>query len=100
MPKILSKILEKSAAESYTAAMETRVAVLERIAEQTDATLRDLRSEARDFRAEMRDLSRDMHAGFEQIRRTHERDFRITFGALVVTAIGLAGLIAHSAHWL
>jgi hypothetical protein len=92
--------LEKSTAERYREAMESRVAVLERIAEQTDATLRDIRSELRDFRIEMRELRQDMHAGLNEVRRVHERDFRLTFGALIATAVGVASLIARSVHWL
>ena len=104
MPQML---LETDAAERYKDAMEARVAVLERIAEQNDAAFRDLRTDMRDFRAEMRDfhtemreLRQEMQAGFNEARRIHERDFRINFGALIITAIGLAGLIARSAHWM
>jgi hypothetical protein len=54
----------------------------------------------RDFHTEMRELRQEMQAGFNEARRIHERDFRITFGAFILTAIGLAGLIARSAHWM
>ncbi len=97
MPQML---LETDAAERYKVAMEARVAVLERIAEQNHAAFRDLRTDMRDFRAEMREMRQEMQAGFNEARRIHERDFRITFGALIITAIGLAGLIARSAHWM
>jgi len=97
MPQML---LETDAAERYKDAMEARVAVLERIAEQNDAAFRDLRTDMRDFRAEMREMRQEMQAGFNEARRIHERDFRINFGALIITAIGLAGLIARSAHWM
>ena len=97
MPQML---LETDAAERYKDAMEARVAVLERIAEQNHAAFRDLRTDMRDFRAEMREMRQEMQAGFNEARRIHERDFRITFGAFILTAIGLAGLIARSAHWM
>jgi hypothetical protein len=97
MPQML---LETDAAERYKVAMEARVAVLERIAEQNHAAFRDLRTDMRDFRAEMREMRQEMQAGFNEARRIHERDFRITFGAFILTAIGLAGLIARSAHWM
>ena len=97
MPQML---LETDAAERYKVAMEARVAVLERIAEQNHAAFRDLRTDMRDFHTEMRELRQEMQAGFNEARRIHERDFRITFGALIITAIGLAGLIARSAHWM
>jgi len=91
MPQML---LETDAAERYKVAMEARVAVLERIAEQNHAAFRDLRTDMRDFHTEMRELRQEMQAGFNEARRIHERDFRIN------TAIGLAGLIARSAHWM
>ena len=97
MPQML---LETDAAERYKDAMEARVAVLERIAEQNHAAFRDLRTDMRDFHTEMRELRQEMQAGFNEARRIHERDFRITFGAFILTAIGLAGLIARSAHWM
>jgi len=97
MPQML---LETDAAERYKVAMEARVAVLERIAEQNHAAFRDLRTDMRDFHTEMRELRQEMQAGFNEARRIHERDFRINFGALIITAIGLAGLIARSAHWM
>jgi len=97
MPQML---LETDAAERYKVAMEARVAVLERIAEQNHAAFRDLRTDMRDFHTEMRELRQEMQAGFNEARRIHERDFRINFGALIITAIGLAGLIARSAYWM
>jgi len=97
MPQML---LETDAAERYKVAMEARVAVLERIAEQNHAAFRDLRTDMRDFHTEMRELRQEMQAGFNEARRIHERDFRITFGAFILTAIGLAGLIARSAYWM
>jgi hypothetical protein len=36
-------------------------------------------------------------AGVDQRR---ERDFRITFSAIITTALALAFLIARAAHWL
>ena len=97
MPQML---LETDAAERYKVAMEARVAVLERIAEQNHAAFRDLRTDMRDFHTERRELRQEMQAGFNEARRIHERDFRINFGALIITAIGLAGLIARSAYWM
>jgi hypothetical protein len=34
------------------------------------------------------------------MEQRRERDFRITFGAIITTTLGLAYLIAHTAHWL
>ncbi len=82
-------IVERPSGEPYDMSMEARVAVLESIAAQTSATLTEIKQEMRDFR-------RELH----EFRGIHDRDFRITFGAIITTTIGLAALIAHVAHWL
>lgn len=33
-----------------------------------------------------------------ELRRVHDRDFRLTFGAIVVSTLGMAALIAQVAH--
>lgn len=79
-------MVERPGGEPYAMNMEARVAVLETIAAQTSATLLEIKQELREFRSEF--------------RRIHDRDFRITFGAIITTTVGLAALIAHVAHWL
>jgi len=61
--------------------MEARVAVLEEIARSTKDALG--RIEARLIRVEDR----------------QNMDFRITFGALITTTLGLATLMAKGFHW-
>ena len=82
-------MVERPGGEPYGMSMEARVAILETIAAQTSATLIEIKQEMRDFRKELREF-----------RSVHDRDFRITFGAIITTTIGLAALIAHVAHWL
>jgi hypothetical protein len=48
-----------------------------------------------------------MTAGFNAVGlemttldQRRERDFRLGFGAIITTTLGLAYLIAHAAHWL
>jgi hypothetical protein len=78
-----------SGGQDYPADMEARVRVLEEIAASTKTLLGDIRTELRAMRAEI--------AAVDQRR---ERDFRITFGAIITTTLGLAFLIARTAHWL
>jgi hypothetical protein len=40
-----------------------------------------------------------MRADVAAVDRHPERDFRITFGAIITTTRGLAFLIAGTAHW-
>jgi len=72
--------------------METRVAVLEEIAKSVNGNLAELK-------AGQEKLSAKIEAGLEKMRDTHDRDFRITFGALIAVALGLAGLMAKGFHW-
>jgi hypothetical protein len=81
--------IEGGGERDYSADMEARVRVLEEIASSTKAILAEIRADQRAMRAEMTTM--------EQRR---ERDFRITFGAIITTTLGLAYLIAHTAHWL
>ena len=69
--------------------MEARLRVLEEIAASTKAILAEIRADQRVMRSEMTTLD-----------QRRERDFRITFGAIITTSLGLAYLIAHTAHWL
>ena len=83
--------------------MEARVAVLEQIAKQTSETLADIRTDLAGIRADLRtDLTAiraDSKTGFEAARDRHERDFRITVGAIITVALGLAALMAKGFHW-
>ena len=97
-------VVERSGGEPYGNGMDARVAVLETIAAQTSTTLAEMRKEMHDFRAEIRaklqGFRSEVHTEMRDLRRTHDRDFRITFGATITTTLGLAALIAHVAHWL
>jgi len=65
-----------------TQSMEARVAVLEEISKSTKEILG--RIEAR----------------LDRIDERHDRDFRIIFGSLIATTLGLAGLMAKGFHWI
>jgi len=41
-----------------------------------------------------------LRAEMMTMEQRRERDFRIMFGAIITTTLGLAYLIAHTAHWL
>ena len=118
---MVDEIIEREAGEAYDMEMETRVAILETLAAQTLGLLADMRKEADDFRSEVRSefkqlraeigdlrselrseiggLRSELHTEVRDIRRIHDRDFRITFGAIITATVGLAALIAHVAHW-
>jgi hypothetical protein len=68
-----------------------RVAVLEEIAASTKQILTEIR-------AEMRDMHTGLRGDIRDLRQRQERDFRLLFGAIILVALGLAGLIAQ--HWL
>lgn len=41
-----------------------------------------------------------MKADARETKRDQRTDFRLTFGALIAVALGLAGLMAKGFHWL
>lgn len=114
--------VEPPAPEDYPDDMATRVAVLETLAQQTNATLVGIREELRalrnenletrreartenlearrEARTDLMEFRRDMGAQLLEIRRIHDRDFRLMFAALIAATLGLAALIAHTQHWL
>lgn len=73
----------------HDSSMEARVAVLEQVAKDTREALGDIRAELRTIR-DRQDGSRDRQ----------ERDFRLTWGALIFVALGLAALMAKGFRWL
>ena len=73
--------IEGTSNPPHDPAMEARVAVLEQIAKTTAETLKELREDTR------------------ELRRTQERDFRLTWGGLIFLALGLAGLMAKGFNW-
>src|SRR5579872_2178009 len=95
----------------YPSGMEPRVRVLEEIAVSNKSTLAEIKADQRADRADtaagFTALCSEMSAGFAAMRaamlnmeQRREREFRITFGAIITTTLGLAFLIARSAHWL
>lgn len=83
--------------------MEARLAVLEQIAEQTRETLVGIRADLAgirsDLKAELGSVKTEVRTGLEAARDRHDRDFRITFGAIIAVALGLATLIAKGFKW-
>lgn len=78
--------VEKGGGGGDNTDMEPRIAVLEQIAKDTKATL---------DRIEKR-----FDARFDKVDERHERDFRLTMGALIGAVLGLAGLMAKGFHWV
>lgn len=91
------------AGPSHDPVMEARVAVLEEIAASTKEALSDLRRELHELRTETTrrddDLRADMIRRTDDLRDALERDFRIMFGVLITTALGLAAMMAKGFHW-
>jgi hypothetical protein len=114
--------IEADSQRGYPADMEARLRVLEEIATGTKAVLTEIRADQRAMRAEMtagfnsvraemtaglNSMRAEMTAGFHSVQaelttldQRRQRDFRLAFGAIITTSLGLAYLIAHTAHWL
>jgi len=95
--------LEKFERPSDDWAMEARVAVLEHIAASTKEAIVDLRDEMRQERRATHEqidrLQRSATDQFQRVQQTADRDFRVLFGALIATAIGLSTMMAKGFHW-
>ena len=89
-----------SGGHDYPSDMEARVRVLEEIAAQTKALLGEIKAEQRAGFSEMRAEQRALRTEMLGVDQRRERDFRITFGAIITATLGLAFLIARTAHWL
>ena len=66
----------------------------------TKALLGEMKAELRSGFSEMRAEQRAIRTEMLGIDQRRERDFRITFGAIITATLGLAFLIARTAHWL
>ena len=62
--------------------MEPRIAKLE-------ASVGHIESDIRDIKSDVRDIKRDAR-----------EDFRLLFGAIIMTALGIVGVVAKGFHWL
>lgn len=102
-------IVKRAERKDGAVSTKTRVAALESLAAQLSATLTEMRREAqeshiemraelRELRAELSAVQAELRAEVRDLRRLHEQDFRITFGAVITATIGLAALIARATH--
>lgn len=106
--------------------MAVRVARLESTVEHVQHDIKEIKEDIREFRKEVKqdfqdfrkevkqdlqdfrkEVKHDIHglrAEFKQdlheISKDMRVDFRVLFGALIATALGLAGLMAKGFHWL
>jgi hypothetical protein len=92
--------IEAGADHGYPGDMEARRRVLEEIAASTKTMLAEIRADQRAMRAETTACFGAVRSEMAALDQRRERDFRLTFGALITTTLGLAYLIGHTAHWL
>lgn len=69
--------------------MEASIAKLEVRTEHLLETTRELKGDIKELRSDMKDLRSDART-----------DFRLLFGAIIVTTLGVAGLMAKGFGWL
>lgn len=55
-----------------------------------------LESDVGHIQSDIRDIKQDIR----EMRKEAKEDFRVLFGALIVVAVGLAGLLAKGFGWL
>ncbi len=72
-----------------------------RLTEKTDQLRQDVRDQVSKAEVQhMRDLLAEFKTEIRDIRNEQRTDFRVTFGAIIAVAIGLAGLMAHGFKWI
>lgn len=81
--------MRRSDASSSDASMDGRVARIESDISYIKRDIQDLKGDIKDVRGDIRDIRTDMRT-----------DFRITFGALIAVALGLAGIMARGFGWM
>ena len=92
--------IEDGDQRGYPADMEARLRVLEEIAAGTKIILAEIRADQRAMRSEMTAGFTSVRAEIAAVDQRRERDFRLTFGAIITATLGMAYLIARTAHWL
>ena len=93
-------VIEPGGERGYPGDVESRLRVLEEIAAATKVAITEGRAEQRALRTEMNAGFAALRAEIASVDQRRERDFRILFGTIITTPLGLAWLIARSAHWL
>lgn len=80
--QVIEDALQGGGQPPYDGGMEARVAKLEAAMEYVQRDLGEIKTDIR------------------EIKRDARTDFRALFGALIVVALGLAGMMAKGFHWL
>ena len=81
--------MRRSDASTSDASMDGRVARIESDISYIKRDIQDIKGDVKEVRDEIKDVRKDMRA-----------DFRITFGALIAVALGLAGIMARGFGWM
>jgi hypothetical protein len=81
--------MRRSDASSSDASMDGRVARIESDISYIKRDIQDIKGDIKDVRSDIKDIRTDMRT-----------DFRITFGALIAVALGLAGIMARGFGWM
>lgn len=83
--------------------MEQRLSKLEFSAEQLQKDVTEIKGDVKDFRretkADLTELRREIKAEFTGVRADMRTDFRLSFGASIAVAIGLASMMAKGFGW-
>ena len=74
-----------------------RVARLEASVEHLTGDVRELRTDFRELRTELREFRTEVRDEFMRIRTV---DFRILFGSIIVSTLGIMGIVAKGFGWI
>lgn len=110
-PKMPDTPVEAGPQGAHPSDMETTVAMTQALAQNTQTTLqwireelshlrRELGAQGAEFRGELTGQGVELRDELAELRRMHDRDFRLIFGAMIAGTLGLAALIARTARSL
>jgi len=75
---------------------DARIAILETTIININSSLLDIKQEIKDIKYEIKDVKNDINKKFDVINNRLWSNFLWLMGMI----IGLAGLIAHTQHWI
>lgn len=80
--------------------LEPRVAKLESDVAHLRSDVAEIRIDSRAIREDQVRSHREVQSEFTALRREMKQDFRVQFGSLIVSTLGLAGLLAKGFEWI
>jgi len=80
--------------------MEARLAKVESDIEYIKRDVGEINADIKELKSDVKDEFKEVKGEFKDVKKEIKDDFRITFGALILVAVSLAGMMAKGFDWL